>query len=338
MLGDPVRRRILELLAAGELTSGDAHRRRPGRVRDLAARGLPAPAGAARARLRLGATRRRAAALRRPARAVAGGRRLARRVPPLLDSPARRAGHRARPRPPARRPTKGPLMIDVTHQISAVARTVGTRTLEAGEARVVTVSQSYPRPVEDVWDACTNRRAHPALVPAGHRRAAPRRALPAGGQRGRRRSSAATRRTRSRATWEYGGDVELDRAAPRPRGRRHARFTLEHIAHVDDERWTEFGPGAVGVGWDSMLLGLVLHLEGDAVDHAGRGHEVAGQPGGRAVRHGVERGLVRGGDRRGRGTRRRRGRREAHHRRYTRRVPPGRRRREVTPTTAARPR
>ncbi|HKQ42111.1 MAG TPA: polyketide cyclase, partial [Pseudonocardia sp.] len=42
------------------------------------------------------------------------------------------------------------------------------------------------------------------------------------------------------------------------------RFTLEHIAHVDDARWTEFGPGAVGVGWDSMLLGLVLHLERDA--------------------------------------------------------------------------
>jgi hypothetical protein len=37
---------------------------------------------------------------------------------------------------------------------------------------------------------------------------------------------------------------------------------LEHIAHVDDARWAEFGPGAVGVGWDSMLLGLTMHLEG----------------------------------------------------------------------------
>ncbi len=32
------------------------------------------------------------------------------------------------------------------------------------------------------------------------------------------------------------------------------RFELEHIAHVDDERWAEFGPGAVGVGWDTGLL------------------------------------------------------------------------------------
>ena len=33
-------------------------------------------------------------------------------------------------------------MIDVTQQINTVHRTVGTRTLEAGEARVVTISQS----------------------------------------------------------------------------------------------------------------------------------------------------------------------------------------------------
>jgi len=24
-------------------------------------------------------------------------------------------------------------------------------------------------------------------------------------------------------------------------------FRLDHIAHVDDERWAQFGPGAVGV-------------------------------------------------------------------------------------------
>ena len=35
-------------------------------------------------------------------------------------------------------------------------RTVGTRTLEAGEARVVTISQSYATDAADLWDACTN--------------------------------------------------------------------------------------------------------------------------------------------------------------------------------------
>jgi hypothetical protein len=36
---------------------------------------------------------------------------------------------------------------------------------------------------------------------------------------------------------------------------------------VDDEIWREFGPGGVGMGWDSMLLGLALHLAtGESVD------------------------------------------------------------------------
>ena len=41
-----------------------------------------------------------------------------------------------------------------------------------------------------------------------------------------------------------------------PESDERTRFTLEHVAHVDDQRWTEYGPGAVGVGWDSGLLGL----------------------------------------------------------------------------------
>src|ERR1700745_2586569 len=52
-------------------------------------------------------------------------------------------------------------MIDVTEQINAVHREVGGRMLEAGQARVVTVSRSYPAELADVWDACTN----PARIP-----------------------------------------------------------------------------------------------------------------------------------------------------------------------------
>ena len=29
--------------------------------------------------------------------------------------------------------------------------------------------------------------------------------------------------------------------------------------------WDQFGPGAVGVGWDGGLLGLSLHLRGESV-------------------------------------------------------------------------
>lgn len=67
------------------------------------------------------------------------------------------------------------------------------------------------------------------------------------------------------ATWEYGGEIswiELLRLSPA--SDRGARVELEHIAHVDDTRWDEFGPGAVGVGWALSLLGLASHLSSGA--------------------------------------------------------------------------
>ena len=47
-------------------------------------------------------------------------------------------------------------MIEVAEEISAVRRQVSGRVLEAGEARVITVSRGYPAELADVWDACTN--------------------------------------------------------------------------------------------------------------------------------------------------------------------------------------
>ena len=159
-------------------------------------------------------------------------------------------------------------MIDVAHEISAVRRQVGSRTLEAGEARVATISRVYDTDVEDLWDACTNPERIPRwfLPVSGDLRAGGRYQLEgnAGGV-----VESCDPPHRFTATWEYGDEVswiEL-RLAPEADGR--ARFTLEHVAHVDDERWTEFGPGAVGVGWDLALLGLGLHLaSGAAVDPA----------------------------------------------------------------------
>ncbi|WP_454855463.1 hypothetical protein [Promicromonospora soli] len=33
-----------------------------------------------------------------------------------------------------------------------------------------------------------------------------------------------------------------------------------HEAEVDPDFWTQYGPGATGVGWDLSLMGLGLHL------------------------------------------------------------------------------
>jgi len=47
-----------------------------------------------------------------------------------------------------------------------------------------------------------------------------------------------------------------------PEGAARTRLEIEHIAQVGDAMWDQFGPGAVGVGWDSILLGLSQHLSG----------------------------------------------------------------------------
>ena len=61
------------------------------------------------------------------------------------------------------------------------------------------------------------------------------------------------------ATWEYDGEVSwiAVRLAVDGDG---TELRLVHTAHVDDARWDEFGPGAVGIGWDLSLLGLAQHL------------------------------------------------------------------------------
>jgi uncharacterized protein YndB with AHSA1/START domain len=154
-------------------------------------------------------------------------------------------------------------MIDVIHEISSVERQVGSRTLEAGEARAITVSRVYDTPREDLWDACTNpdRLTRWFLPISGDLR-------PGGRYEFQGNASGTIERCEPpdslAATWEYGGQtswIEL-RLTPEPEGR--TRFALEHIAHVDDELWAQFGPGAVGIGWDQAVIALTLHLTSGA--------------------------------------------------------------------------
>jgi len=159
-------------------------------------------------------------------------------------------------------------MIDTTNQIDQVDRAVSTRNLDSGEAKVATISQSYDTTVEDLWDACTNIERIPRwLMPiTGELRLGGRYQLEgnAGGV-----VESCDRPEHFSATWEFGGEVSwIDvKLASTATGR--AKLTVEHIAHVDAERWAQYGPSAVGIGWDSMFLGLALHLSsGAAMDPA----------------------------------------------------------------------
>jgi uncharacterized protein YndB with AHSA1/START domain len=150
-------------------------------------------------------------------------------------------------------------MIDVAQQLNAVSRQVGTRVFGPGEARLVTVTQTYTADPDDVWDACTNPERIPRwfLPVTGELRLGGRYQLEgnAGGVIERCDPPKSFF-----VTWEYGGQVSWleTRVVPEAEGR--TRLELEHTAHVDEDLWAQFGPGAVGIGWDMTLLGMAQYL------------------------------------------------------------------------------
>jgi uncharacterized protein YndB with AHSA1/START domain len=156
--------------------------------------------------------------------------------------------------------------IDVDHQIRVVQRSVGTRTIDTGQAHVVTVSQCYDTDPADLWDAVTNIERIPRwfLPISGD--------LTVGGSYQLEGQANGTILTCDppksfTATWEYGGNVSWIDVSIGSEGPDRARLVLEHIVGGGDEIWREFGPGAVGMGWDSMLLGLAIHLNtGESID------------------------------------------------------------------------
>ncbi|MFC7531089.1 SRPBCC family protein [Actinoplanes sp. GCM10030250] len=149
-------------------------------------------------------------------------------------------------------------MIDVKEQISSVRRKLGSRTLEAGEARELTISQAYETDLEDLWDVVTSaeRIARWFLPVSGELREGGKYQLE--GNAGGTVTSCEHPRAYA-ATWEFGGQISWIEVRLIEEGPDRTRFELTHIAHVDDH-WSEYGPAAVGIGWDMGLMGLALHV------------------------------------------------------------------------------
>jgi uncharacterized protein YndB with AHSA1/START domain len=155
------------------------------------------------------------------------------------------------------------MKFELSRQIGAVTRAVENRTYEG---RVVVASRTYDTTVEDLWDALTSKERIPRwfLPVSGDLRLGGRYQLEgnAGGT--------ITRCEPPRVvgvTWEYGGQLSWVEVRLEPAGAEKTHLELEHIAHVPDELWDQFGPGAVGVGWDMALAGLATHIEtGEAND------------------------------------------------------------------------
>jgi uncharacterized protein YndB with AHSA1/START domain len=161
-------------------------------------------------------------------------------------------------------------MIDIVREIDAIQREVGSGRIAAGEGKRITIRRMYSAPIDDVWDALTNpeRIGRWFLPISGDYRLGGRYQFEgnAGGE-----ILECDRPNRLRVTWVYGepaseADVsELELRLVRE-GDESTLFELEHTAVVPEDRWAQFGPGAVGVGWDGGLLGLSLHLQGGSIE------------------------------------------------------------------------
>ena len=147
---------------------------------------------------------------------------------------------------------------DVRDYLRAVERTVSSLERDGKPARAVTVARSYKTTVEDVWDAVTSAERIPRwfLPISGELKLGGRYQLEgnAGGV-----ITACERPSYLAITWEFGGDVSWVEVRISDDGAGQARLTLTHTAHLS-EHWSEYGPGAAGVGWELGLMGLTLHL------------------------------------------------------------------------------
>ena len=150
--------------------------------------------------------------------------------------------------------------MDPTAAVDATHREIRDTTRDGRPARVLVAERSYPTPAGDVWDALTNPdRIGRWLLPiSGDLRLGGHYQL-AGNAGGTIETCEPPRHLG--VTWEYEGgiswvDVHLAESGD------HTSLRLEHLAFTDDfaEKWDEFGPGAVGVGWDLTLVGLAEHL------------------------------------------------------------------------------
>jgi uncharacterized protein YndB with AHSA1/START domain len=159
--------------------------------------------------------------------------------------------------------------IDPARVLGLVMRSVRNFEKDGQAASAVTLTRLYDTSVADLWDALTSKERIPRwfLPVEGDLTLGGRYQLK--GNAGGSITECSPPRHFS-ATWEFGGatswiDVKL--AAENSK----ARLTLEHTALIEDH-WNQFGPGAVGIGWDLAVVGLARHLEGAApVDSAEAG-------------------------------------------------------------------
>ncbi|MQM28136.1 SRPBCC family protein [Glycomyces albidus] len=152
-------------------------------------------------------------------------------------------------------------MTDPTDPIASaglVTREIRTGERDGEPTKVLVARRAYRADQADVWDALTSAERLPRwfLPVSGDLEVGGRYQFEgnAGGvvERCDAPDSLAV-------TWEFGGGMSwLEVRLSKLEG--GTSLELVHEAPVDPEMWRQFGPGAVGVGWDGAIHGLGVHL------------------------------------------------------------------------------
>jgi uncharacterized protein YndB with AHSA1/START domain len=154
------------------------------------------------------------------------------------------------------------MTFDPVTAAGLVTREVRSGTRDGARTKISIARRTYPTDQADLWDALTNADRLPRwfLPVTGELKVGGRYQLRgnAGGvvERCDEPGSFAV-------TWEFGEQVSWLRVTLVPDGQGTV-LELAHEAHVDPAMWGQYGPGAVGVGWDLALLGLDQHIENGA--------------------------------------------------------------------------
>ena len=148
--------------------------------------------------------------------------------------------------------------FDVESLLGAVERSVSLGERNGLPVRAVTLSRAFETAVDNLWNAVTSGERIPRwflpisgeLEPGGHYQLEGN----AGGL-----ITECEAESRFSLTWEFAGDSSWVDVQLAPNGSRHIRLTLTHTTLLS-EHWHEYGPGAVGVGWELALMGLRIYL------------------------------------------------------------------------------
>lgn len=155
------------------------------------------------------------------------------------------------------------MLSDLAHTARLVTREVRNSERDGIPTKVAVARRTYPTDPTDLWDALTNQDRLPRwFAPVvGDLELGGRFQVEgnAGGVVERCEEP-----TVFAITWEFQGGMSWVTVTLSEAGD-DTVLELVHEAPIDPDSdfYDQFGPGAVGVGWDLALMGLGLHLETD---------------------------------------------------------------------------